>query len=271
VTGIGADLKQQFDALATEYNEEQKRRAALAQSLAEMGGAAALAASDTCILAGWMSVRGTKWSRKYFVLSQAPAGEDGTAGKLQLHRFASDVATAPEHSVTFDPSGSAVQFGDGQPSARDFGLDLYGVGDASTSGAGVFGGALARMAGGDDSDGIYAFSFPTSEERQKWFTELKGQGCALDIAGARALANEEKAKAALMEGASTGGGAAAGGAIGGISAVLGDAKAALTDNIAKLGDMADQTAEMEENASDFADMARQLREKNEKKARGFGF
>ena len=80
VTGIDAGMKQQFDVLATEYNEEQKHRAELAKSLAEMGGAAALAASDTCILAGWMSVRGTKWSRKYFVLSHAPAGEDGSGG-----------------------------------------------------------------------------------------------------------------------------------------------------------------------------------------------
>lgn len=270
VTGVDADLKRQFDALASEYNDEQKHRAELAKSLAEMGGAAALAASDTCIRAGWMSVRGTKWSRKYFVLRHAPADEHGGVGKLQLHRFASDVATGPEHSVTFDPkAGSAVQFGDGQPSVRDFGLDLYGVGDASTSGAGVFGGALARIAGGEDLDGVYAFSFPTSDERQKWFTVLKDQGCAPDIDIARAVVNEEKAKAALMEGASTGGGTVGG--IGGISAVLGDAKAQLTDNIAKLGEMADKTEEMEQNASDFADMARQIREQNERKSKGFGF
>jgi ankyrin repeat protein len=271
VTGIDAELKRQFDGLAAEHAAEQKHRAELAKSLAELGGAAALAASGSCIKAGWATVRGTKWSRKYFVLSRVE-GADGSPGQLQLDRCASDVATAPEHSVLFDPkSGSAVEFGDGQPSVDDFGLDLYGVGEAATSGAGVFGGALARMAGGEEEAGVYAWSFPSSEERQGWFTVLKEQGCAVDIGITRAAVNEERERAALMAGAAGGGGEPAAGGIAGISAVLGDAKAALTDNIAKLGDMAEQTAEMEENASDFADMARMMREKNEKKAKGLGF
>ena len=184
------------------------------------------------------------------------------------HRCASDVATAPEHSVVFDPkSGSAVGFGDGQPSTDDdFGLDLYGVADAATSGAGVFGGQLARMAGGEEEANFYAFSLPSSADRQAWMNILKDAGCSIDLDGTRAVDMEEKEKAALM----AGGGAAAGGGIGGIAAALGDAKSALTENLTKLSDMADQTAEMEDNAADFADMAKIMRERNEKKSKGFG-
>ena len=187
------------------------------------------------------------------------------------HRCASDVATAPEHSVVFDPkSGSAVGFGDGQPSTDDdFGLDLYGVADAATSGAGVFGGQLARMAGGEEEANFYAFSLPSSADRQAWMNILKDAGCSIDLDGTRAVDMEEKEKAALMAGAA-GGGAAAGGGIGGIAAALGDAKSALTENLTKLSDMADQTAEMEDNAADFADMAKIMRERNEKKSKGFG-
>lgn len=188
-----------------------------------------------------------------------------------MHRCASDVATAPEHSAIFDPSsGSAVGFGDGQPSIDDFGLDLYGVGDAATSGGGVFGGQLARMAGGEEEANVYAFSLPSSDERQAWLNTLKDAGCSIDLDGTRAVAIEEKERAELMTGAAHQAGGAAAGGIGGIAAALGDAKSALTDNIAKLGDMADTTAEMEDNAVDFADMAKIMRERNEKKSKGLG-
>ena len=148
VTGIEPEQKQRFDELAAEHREDQKRRAEMAKSLAETGGAAALAAGESFVKGGWINVRGVKWSRKWFVLCKS--AEEG----LQLHRFASDVATAPEHSVTLNPAESAVEFGEGQPSASDFGLDLYGVGEAATSGGGVFGGTLARIAGGEEEDGL---------------------------------------------------------------------------------------------------------------------
>lgn len=56
ITGVNPEMKARFDKLAAEYNAEQKHRAETAKSMAAMGGAASLAASESCIKAGWLTV-----------------------------------------------------------------------------------------------------------------------------------------------------------------------------------------------------------------------
>ena len=52
VAGVDPEMKARFDGLAAEYNAEQKHRAETAKSMAAMGGAASLAARESCIKAG---------------------------------------------------------------------------------------------------------------------------------------------------------------------------------------------------------------------------
>eukprot|EP01051_Picozoa_sp_SAG22_P013700 SAG22_NODE_1564_length_4112_cov_2.178420_4_plen_224_part_00 len=132
---------------------EKRRAAELEKSLAEAGGAAALSTSPECLCRGTVAVKLAKWGDKFFVLTKSaggggaegePAPEGAAAGGgggesegLRLHRFASDVARQPEVSVPLVPGSCAVGIGLGQPSAEDFGLDLFGVGEASTTGIGA--------------------------------------------------------------------------------------------------------------------------------------
>ena len=249
VAGMTSELKIHFDELASEYAAEKKRADEIAASLAEVGGAAALAADTSCAKADFVTVRCSKWCRKYFVLTRETGQGKQT---LHMYRFASDVATQPEHMATVDPAASAVEFGDGQPSVGDFGLDLYGVGDAAVSGLG-FGGKLARIATAEEEDGLYKFSFETSSGRQEWLNVLKSFGVGVDISMARREATTAQLRVGdLMGETSTG----SNGAAQGTAAVLEGAKSQLTENIDKLQQMSEATQEMENASSDFADMAK---------------
>eukprot|EP01048_Picozoa_sp_COSAG05_P033890 COSAG05_NODE_13854_length_416_cov_0.943218_1_plen_138_part_11 len=132
--------------------------------------------------------------------------------------------------ATIDPAVSAVEFREGQPSVDDFGLTLYGVGDAAVSGLG-FGGKLARIAAAEDEAGLYLFSFTTSSERQEWLHMFKSSGLGVDISVARRQAAEEQSTASLLAGSAPGD---AKGSTQGTVAVLEGAKSQLTENIDKL-------------------------------------
>lgn len=66
--------KETFNLLAKEHLTERKKKEEHARSMAQAGGAAALASAVSCLLAGPMVVKGSKWSQKFFVLSKE-AGE----------------------------------------------------------------------------------------------------------------------------------------------------------------------------------------------------
>ena len=70
-----------------------------------------------------------------------------------------------------EPGQCAAGAGSGQPSAEDFGLDIFGVGDAATTGIGLSG-KLAKLALSDEEVGMYCLSLPTIGERQKWLKTL---------------------------------------------------------------------------------------------------
>ena len=156
----------------------------------------------------------------------------------------------------------AVGTGMGQPGCDGgFGLDLYGVGDAATTGIGLSG-KLAKLALTEDEQGMYIFSHPTAGDRGKWQKALETAGVSSDMDGIRAAAEAAKREALGLGGGGGGGGS--------VFEVMADSKDIAAQNVQMLGDMSKKTEEMENNASSFADMAKQIRQAKEKESR-FGF
>eukprot|EP01052_Picozoa_sp_SAG31_P021038 SAG31_NODE_1607_length_7760_cov_3.640386_2_plen_319_part_00 len=139
VSSLEPQTARMFEKLFREWEEEERRRLSLAESLVAEAGAQALATADNCITAGHLYIKGTtRWNRRFLVLSR------GIETSVMLHRFATDVALEPLQSSSLEPAVCAVEKAEGTSSAP-WGMNVSNF--RSTKDVAASGGQKSRKTG----------------------------------------------------------------------------------------------------------------------------